>query len=435
MELADDVDVTLGERVSEVVGRLNAAHAELVELVAEAIRTEAWSGPGIRSLEHWLTWQAGVSSATARQLHRVADALETHPETTAVFTSGRLTLDQTAAAVASAPEYDAEIAVVAPAAMVSQLRTIARASRRQPEPTPEDEDDPRRREQLQLQRDDDGWLDGRFRLAPDRAETLLNALDESRDRMFDNGATNVSWADALVDVCELSLGTQPTERASRYLTYLTVDTRRPIEGVWRTGISVNEAMRNLFSCDGLIKPLIVEGATPIGVGRSQRTVPDRTRRVVLQRDLGTCRSPWCGHTRGLDVHHIVHWQHGGPTDTSNLVTLCRRCHRRLHSGEFSIRGNPDDPDSLQFLNPRGQPMTRPQPPPDVILSTLDIDPAEARGPTCDHTCDSTCAPACSHTCDHTCGVDGDHTCGHHSHRRYEPPLGERLHLHALSLAS
>ncbi|MGB9346732.1 MAG: hypothetical protein WCA90_11925, partial [Ilumatobacteraceae bacterium] len=29
-----------------------------------------------------------------------------------------------------------------------------------------------------------------------------------------------------------------------------------------------------------------------------------------------CRVPGCTHSHVLEVHHIIHWQHGGPTDTN-----------------------------------------------------------------------------------------------------------------------
>ncbi|MGI8692315.1 MAG: HNH endonuclease signature motif containing protein [Geodermatophilaceae bacterium] len=39
---------------------------------------------------------------------------------------------------------------------------------------------------------------------------------------------------------------------------------------------------------------------------------------------------WC------DAHHVIGWYHGGRTDLSNLVLLCRRHHRAVHRGVWSI---------------------------------------------------------------------------------------------------
>src|SRR5688572_6514251 len=41
-----------------------------------------------------------------------------------------------------------------------------------------------------------------------------------------------------------------------------------------------------------------------------------------------------------DAHHIDHWMDGGPTSLDNLV-LCRRHHRVVHEGKFTLRWRPD----------------------------------------------------------------------------------------------
>jgi hypothetical protein len=72
----------------------------------------------------------------------------------------------------------------------------------------------------------------------------------------------------------------------------------------------------------------------LDVGRKRRTIPPAIRRALEFRDQG-CRFPGCGcrHTEG---HHIVPWQEGGETKLTNLVSLCRRHHRAMHQGGFSV---------------------------------------------------------------------------------------------------
>ncbi len=43
-----DVRQSLDERIADICGQLNACHGALVDLVAEAIATDAWQGWGIR---------------------------------------------------------------------------------------------------------------------------------------------------------------------------------------------------------------------------------------------------------------------------------------------------------------------------------------------------------------------------------------------------
>ena len=69
--------------------------------------------------------------------------------------------------------------------------------------------------------------------------------------------------------------------------------------------------------------------------------------------------PLCGNRGWVHQHHIEHWEDGGLTVASNLLSLCPSCHRRLHLGEFSIEGDPEVPESLVFRDARGRPIEPP----------------------------------------------------------------------------
>jgi hypothetical protein len=92
--------------------------------------------------------------------------------------------------------------------------------------------------------------------------------------------------------------------------------------------------------------------------------------LIEHRD-GGCRVPGCPATRQLHIHHVVHWEDGGGTDTDNLIALCRRHHRIHHTGGLGIAGNADQPDGpdghtgIAFTDPDGRrlpPAGRPRPP-------------------------------------------------------------------------
>ncbi|HUF97976.1 MAG TPA: HNH endonuclease signature motif containing protein, partial [Ilumatobacter sp.] len=71
-----------------------------------------------------------------------------------------------------------------------------------------------------------------------------------------------------------------------------------------------------------------------------------------------CRVPGCTATH-VEIHHIVHWRDGGPTDPENLVSLCARHHRLHHQGEVRITGTASD---LNITDRTGQPLkTGPNP--------------------------------------------------------------------------
>jgi len=92
-----------------------------------------------------------------------------------------------------------------------------------------------------------------------------------------------------------------------------------------------------IACDTSISRMITRGRSePLDVGRRTSVVPVGLRRAVIVRDrhcafAGCDRPPpWC------DAHHVVHWANGGPTSLRNLLLLCRRHHRVVHSGPIGV---------------------------------------------------------------------------------------------------
>ena len=200
----------------------------------------------------------------------------------------------------------------------------------------------------------------------DTGELVESALTEARDRLWreSGGDADISWIDALRDVCQRSLAFDGTKsRSDRYRSHLHLDTTATATDTlgWR----LPDAIRRFITCDGVISPTFTDGAIPISVGRAQHIVPLRTRLEVLRRD-GGCRVPGCRATHGLEVHHIIHWEDHGPTDTWNLIAICPRHHRLHHRGRLGISGNADDPDGVEFRNANGRPIpatgARPIPP-------------------------------------------------------------------------
>jgi 5-methylcytosine-specific restriction endonuclease McrA len=84
---------------------------------------------------------------------------------------------------------------------------------------------------------------------------------------------------------------------------------------------VDRLTRERARCDGQV---LEEGK------RNRATIPPAVRRMVLARDRHRCRTPGCGHTRFLEVHHVKPRAEGGGHESANLVTLCSACHRLAH---------------------------------------------------------------------------------------------------------
>jgi hypothetical protein len=79
----------------------------------------------------------------------------------------------------------------------------------------------------------------------------------------------------------------------------------------------------------------------LDMGRESRTPTAAQRRAVIARDRH-CRYPGCrAPAHWCDVHHLVEWGHGGHTDLTNLVLLCRRHHVAVHEGGRQLVRDPD----------------------------------------------------------------------------------------------
>ena len=91
-----------------------------------------------------------------------------------------------------------------------------------------------------------------------------------------------------------------------------------------------------------------------------RILPDRTRRLITDRDRG-CRFPGCPTTRFVEIHHLNPWADGGPTDEHNQASLCTIHHDAIDRGDYTITGDPTHPDGLTVTNRYGLPIRPPQP--------------------------------------------------------------------------
>lgn len=89
------------------------------------------------------------------------------------------------------------------------------------------------------------------------------------------------------------------------------------------------------------------------MGRPQRIVPLRTRRLVEDHDHN-CRYPGCPTAGFLKNHHIQHWSSGGAASRKAMVSLCLTHCRQHHQSYHTTTDNPDAPDDLAFTDQCGQ---------------------------------------------------------------------------------
>ncbi len=225
------------------------------------------------------------------------------------------------------------------------------------------------------------YVDGRFRLlydAPaDIGALVEQAVLEAKDTLFrlrtrtmsnprptESGAgqaacgdnpgeaarshKGASFGEAMALMAQRSLDDGAPlghSRASRYRVYLHLDTMG--SGWLNKGSALPPALRERVLCDGVVQPVWETEGKPVNVGRAQRIVPARTRRLLEDRDRG-CRHPGCLAMHHLECHHLDHWIDGGRTDADRLIMLCPFHHDQHHRGVFVMVGDPSRPDGVVF---------------------------------------------------------------------------------------
>jgi hypothetical protein len=181
------------------------------------------------------------------------------------------------------------------------------------------------------------------------------------DRIEDEVSFEQRGADALVLMAETAL-TADLDRGSagdRYQVVLHVDTAAtamspdppPVLELNDGPISVSAETSRRLSCDASVV-VVCEGdnGSVLDIGRKTRTIPTSIRRALTARDK-RCLFPGC-NARRCDAHHIDHWADGGPTALDNLLLVCRRHHRLLHEGRFSVERTKDG--DVVFRRPDGR---------------------------------------------------------------------------------
>ena len=378
----------LEHEITELASRINAGTCRWLLLVGEFDRRRAAWDWGCHSTAKWLSWRCGVAPRAAREHVRVARRLGELERVREAFASGELSYSKVRAITRVASEETEELLLeYARHATAAQLERIVRAYRGVLRV--EEAKEILERRYLAWSWEDDGSLSFRGRIPAEEGALLLGALDAARDALNEQRSeekggpagpldelerggsaepldpprySSVSNADALSLVLAefLSSSAPDGSAAERYQVVVHVDAPVLADGEGgeedrcqlEDGSPLAAETARRLSCDSsLVRILEDPDGRPLSVGRRTRTIPPRLRRALRARDEG-CRFPGCTNRRFLDAHHVHHWAAGGETSLDNLVHLCRRHHRLVHEGGFSLQL--DQHDGLRFFDRWGQ---------------------------------------------------------------------------------
>ena len=388
----------LEREIEAHAARANADMCRWLELVAEFERRSGWNNWGCLSCAHWVAWRCSFSLRSAREHVRVARCLEKLPLIHAEFAAGRLSYSKVRALSRVADgESEPQLLELSSHATAAQLDLLIRSYSRASAVAA---GEIHRNRYVTWIWNDDGSLSLHANLPPEDGATVIAALEAAAERLRDeqdawdedaevaqdgsaeprqpeeDGSAEplrgrVSRADALVSIatdsmCPTRLASKPADRNMVVVhvdaSTLAVNDEGRCHVREGSGLPAETARR--IACDSSVVTLLERDGEPLSVGRRTRSIPPSMRRAVEARDQG-CRFPGCHNKRYVDAHHIEHWASGGETRVDNLLTLCRRHHRLVHEGGYSITDNGGG--DVTFRRPDGSEL-RPVPAPLGALS-------------------------------------------------------------------
>lgn len=395
-------------------GATNAANAGLVTVVRQCIEGRWWEFQHHSSPAHWCRTILGVASPLAHKLVRVATELCDYPEVAAAFSEGRITLDQVEVVVTTAhPMYDRDLAEVAGRWDIHRMkRIIANFAHPKPQPeppAPDDEDEPEKTKPApaDLPPDDirggfaaDGrhrgsWdvdteLGALFDKAMARARSSLyrdkNGIDPEDDddrtqesSIFTTGEVFRRMLHAALDGLDPNIARR-ARPGDRTQVVIHMNAEHPEGAHIHLGPLLTTSVRQQLTCDADLRLVLKDiKGIPIETWKRHRVVNSVLRLLIEDRD-GGCRIPGCDRTAYLHIHHLWHWEDGGPTIPSNLLALCPEHHKQVHARLLILLGDPTTPDGITVLDRWRRPLPQPGPlPPSRVPASAKPFPATLWG--------------------------------------------------------
>lgn len=344
------------ESACELLRRADALIATAVEMLGRC-DVEAEAG---MPAEMMLGLDARRTMADARMLAAASAELKRMPKLAAAFAAGVVSWSQMRAILLSSRSvpaaqraaFDERVASWAcrlTDADPDRLVQIAddEAARLRPDLARAREDRMVDREFLMIQGRIDGGASIYGEAGPEAAATLVEALDACADAPqnpeHDDARSRAAQRfDALINLCEASLAgaDAPTRPRPRLIATVDIseagrdDAMRVLWGLAGRPARLSAVSAATLSCDATVVPVIFDGAQPIAVGDAAAQISGKVRTALVARD-GGCRFPGCrAPAAWADAHHLVP---GRGRQVTDLVLLCRRCHRRVHRFKWKIR--------------------------------------------------------------------------------------------------
>jgi DNA-binding transcriptional regulator YdaS (Cro superfamily) len=152
-------------------------------------------------------------------------------------------------------------------------------------------------------------------------------------------------ADALVAMVQGAVNTGQTPKLHSAPAVVTIvvdkrgDAADPAPGITPgTSASLPPLVVAQTACDASIHHIVFgDDGDVVDLTTKDRFFTALQRKAMIARDGPTCAAPGCSiPAYCCEAHHIIPWQHHGPTSVANGVLLCWFHHRLLDRGEWTV---------------------------------------------------------------------------------------------------
>src|SRR5258706_1721151 len=307
-----------------IARRRCALDADEARWLRDAEAVQIWKPLGMVSALDYCERVLGYGPRAAHDRLRVAKALGELPGMTEALASGELpfTAVRELTRVAT-PETESEWIDDACRKNVRQVEELVAGHKKGDRPT-DPKDETLRKHVIVLEVDGAAFAEWR------EART---ALEEEHGGYLDDSAFVKTLAAHVFEE------TEPTGKAR---CQLAVTVCEKCKKGWQDGggvrVPISAAAIARAECDA-VRIGSLDAETP---ERAQQDIPPATARLVCHRDAGRCPVDGCLPAHRLQIHPIVHREHGGGHEPSNLVLVCSACHHAHHDGLLEITGTADD---------------------------------------------------------------------------------------------
>ncbi len=359
-----DNEGAIRKRLKTLSKDMTSNHADLLELLVRFDEMKGWESAGANHCAAWMNLEMGICKSMSWEYLRVGRLLRQLPVTTALFRVGKITWSKIRVIVDVANADNEKILCHAALdASVSEITRLCKEYKWKDDSHGDNENERALKQHesrsLTWNETSVGCTSIRITLPPEIAQGFLNSIEHFLNQLQTEASDTESSitqrrADAAVLMAESSLQASGRDIATsdRYQVIVSVDAaelsdpknhqpsnaeltpaKRPtVKGAGPIGC---ETARRI-ACDCSVTNNDIKNGEPIDIGRKSRLWPPAMARAIKNRDQH-CQFNGCTQTKNLQVHHIIHRADGGSTSVDNGVSVCQKCHTKLHEGGYSIQ--------------------------------------------------------------------------------------------------